>query len=229
MTEDDVESGPSHFSLFVGGLRFIFDLLLLCVVLLCIGFVIFTHTVDRKQDEPIPAADGITVLTGGVARIDEAMKLLANHKASRVLITGVYKKTTKEALKDSASQGDQLFTCCVDIDHEARNTIDNATETSEWVEKHHYNSVIVVTSNYHMPRALAELGRAMPGVTLIPYSVVDNNVHLDHWWAHPGTAKLLISEYLKYLPALGRLGATSLMRKVLTGGAQVTAEDRPEP
>ncbi len=99
-----------------------------------------------------------------------------------------------------ASQGDQLFTCCVDLDYEARNTIDNATETSEWVAKHKYNSIIVVTSNYHMPRALAELGRAMPGVTLIPYSVVDNNVHLDRWWTYPGTAKLLISEYLKYLP-----------------------------
>jgi uncharacterized SAM-binding protein YcdF (DUF218 family) len=80
-----------------------------------------------------------------------------------------------------------------------------------------------------MPRALAELGRAMPGVALIPYSVVDNNVHLEHWWVYPGTAKLLISEYLKYLPAVARQGATNLMRRALTGAGTVTAEDRPEP
>jgi uncharacterized SAM-binding protein YcdF (DUF218 family) len=86
----------------------------------------------------------------------------------------------------------------------------------------------VVTSNYHMPRALAELARVMPGVTLFPYPVVDNNVHLDRWWSYPGTTKLLLSEYLKYLPALGRLGATDLVRFVLTGGSLVSA-DVPEP
>ncbi|MGZ5861848.1 MAG: YdcF family protein, partial [Methyloceanibacter sp.] len=78
-------------------------------------------------------------------------------------------------------------------------------------------------------RALAELGRAMPGVTLLPYSVVDPNVRLERWWTYPGTTKLLLSEYLKYLPALGRLGATQLMRRILTGGNTVAAEDAPEP
>jgi hypothetical protein len=38
----------------------------------------------------------------------------------------------------------------------------------------------------------------------------------------------LLSEYLKYLPALGRLGATNLVRFVLTGG-KTTPADVPEP
>jgi hypothetical protein len=63
----------------------------------------------------------------------------------------------------------------------------------------------------------------MPGVTLIAYPVVDNNVHLNPWWSYPGTTKLLLSEYLKYLPALGRLGMTDLMRKFLV------TRDVPEP
>jgi uncharacterized SAM-binding protein YcdF (DUF218 family) len=212
----------------MGGVRLIFDACLFALVLLIIGFIVFANGVDREQAVPQQSADGIAVLTGGVSRIDEAMKLLAEGKAKRVLITGVNRTVTMEELKDLASQGDQLFTCCVDIDKEARNTIDNATETSEWVALHRYNSIIVVTSNYHMPRALAELARVMPGVTLIPYSVVDNNVHLDHWWSYPGTTKLLLSEYLKYLPALGRLGATNLVRFVLTGG-KTTPADVPEP
>jgi uncharacterized SAM-binding protein YcdF (DUF218 family) len=152
------------------------------------------------------------------------MKLLAEGKAKRVLITGVNRTTTTEELKQLASHGDEYFTCCVDIDKEARNTIDNATETSQWVALHRYGSVIVVTSNYHMPRALAELARVMPGVRLIPYPVVDNNVHLDPWWSYPGTTKLLLSEYLKYLPALGRLGATDLVRTLLVGPDGVTTE-----
>jgi uncharacterized SAM-binding protein YcdF (DUF218 family) len=218
----------SAFELLVSALRFIFDLLLLAVVLTVIGFLIFTGSVQRSQPEP-RTADGIAVLTGGVARIDEAMKLLAQQKAKRLLITGVNRTTSKEKLKQLASEGDQLFSCCVDIDKEARNTIDNATETSQWVALHHYNSIIVVTSNYHMPRALAELGRVMPDVTLIPYSVVDNNVRLDRWWTYPGTTRLLISEYLKYLPALGRLGATQLVSKLITGKSTRAVEDASEP
>jgi uncharacterized SAM-binding protein YcdF (DUF218 family) len=155
------------------------------------------------------------------------MKLLAQGKAKRVLITGVYRATTKEELKQLASQGDQYFACCVDIDKEARNTIDNATETAEWVAQRQFHSVIVVTSNYHMPRALAELGRAMPAVVLIAYPVIVRNVHLDHWWTYPGTTKLLMSEYLKYLPALGRLGATRLANLLL--GRDKVAETTPEP
>ena len=227
MTNVEPDSS-SAFELWVGALRFIFDLLLLAVVLTAIGFFIFTDGIQRSQPEP-STADGIAVLTGGVARIDEAMKLLAQQKAKRLLITGVNRTTSTEALKQLASEGDQLFSCCVDIDKEARNTIDNATETSQWVALHHYNSIIVVTSNYHMPRALAELGRVMPGVTLIPYSVIINNVRLDRWWTYPGTTRLLISEYLKYLPALGRLGATKLVAKLITGKTTVAVEDPSEP
>jgi len=225
---DDEPRSTGRFRLFVAAVRLLFDLLLLAVVLLLIGFLLFADSIEREHRDPERSADGIAVLTGGVSRIDEAMKLLSRHKAKRLLITGVNRTTTTEELKQLSSQGDQYFSCCVDIDYEARNTIDNATETSQWVANHHYNSVIVVTSNYHMPRALAELERVMPEVTLIPYAVVDNNVHVERWWRYPGTTRLLLSEYLKYLPALGRLWATNLARMTLQG-TSVPPEDEPEP
>ncbi len=218
---------PSRFRLLVGGLTLIFNALMLVLILLIVGFVLFATGLDRTQHDPEGTADGITVLTGGKARIAEAMRLLSQRKARRVLITGVHRATTKETLKEFAQEGNQLFTCCVDIDREARNTIDNAAETRDWVAQKGYRSLIVVTSNYHMPRALAELGRAMPGVTLIPYSVVDNNVQLERWWLYPGTTKLLLSEYLKYLPALGRLGVTDLVHTLMP--EETVAEKAVEP
>ncbi|HEU4475224.1 MAG TPA: YdcF family protein [Methyloceanibacter sp.] len=222
MREETAKTG--RFSGFMGGVRLIFDATLFALVLLIIGFIVFANGIERERQTPVQNADGIAVLTGGSARIDQAMKLLAEGKAKRVLITGVNRTTTTEELKQLASHGDEYFTCCVDIDKEARNTIDNATETSQWVALHRYGSIIVVTSNYHMPRALAELARVMPGVMLVPYPVVENNVHLDPWWNYPGTTKLLLSEYLKYLPALGRLGATDLVRTLLVGSDGTTPE-----
>jgi len=212
----------------MGSVRLLFDAAILLLVMLIIGFIVFANSIERERQVPVDTADGITVLTGGVSRIDEAMKLLAQGKAKRVLITGVHQGTTTEQLKRLASEGDQYFACCVDIDKEARNTIDNATETARWVTLHQYTSLIVVTSNYHMPRSLAELARALPDVTLVPYPVVDNNVHVERWWQFPGTTRLLLSEYLKYLPALARLGATNFARTTLTG-TSVPPEDQPEP
>ncbi|MGV1013855.1 MAG: YdcF family protein [Methyloceanibacter sp.] len=226
--ELEQENRLRRFSGFAGGLRLIFDGVLLIVVLLIIGFVIFADTVERKAQVPAAAADGIAVLTGGVSRIDQAMQLLEQGKAKRVLITGVYRGTTEKELQRLASAGDQYFACCVDIDKDAYNTIGNAAETSEWVALHGYNSLIVVTSNYHMPRALAELARVMPTVDLIPYAVVDNNLQLERWWTYPGTTRVLLTEYLKYLPALGRLGATKMVRAVFSG-EMIAPEDLPQP
>jgi uncharacterized SAM-binding protein YcdF (DUF218 family) len=231
--EDAQQPSTAHFRRFAGftgGLRLLFDASILLLVMLIIGFIVFANSIDREHHEPAFATDGITVLPGGVSRIEKAMRLLAKGKAKRVLITGVNRGTTRAQLEKLASQGNQYFACCVDIDKEARNTIDNATETREWAAVHRYGSIIVVTSNYHMPRALAELGRAMPGVVLVPYSVVDNNVHIERWWSYPGSTKLLLSEYLKYLPALARLGATDLVRALFSSGPpSISADDAPEP
>ena len=229
--DEDVDERPEHFHRFrgaVGFVRLLFDAAILLLVMLIIGFIVFANGMAREPDYPAHATDGITVLTGGVSRIDEAMKLMANNQAKRVLITGVNRGTTLEQLKTLTTKGQRYFDCCVDIDKAALNTIDNATETARWVTLNGYRSVIVVTSNYHMPRALAELERAMPGVDLVPYPVVDNNAQVKRWWEYPGTTRLLLSEYLKYLPALGRLWATNLARMTLQG-TSVPPADEPEP
>ena len=66
-----------------------------------------------------------------------------------------------------------------------------------------------------------------PAVDLPPSTTGD--LHLERWWTYPGTTKLLISEYLKYLPALARLGATQLVSKITTGKTSVAVEDASEP
>jgi len=59
----------------------------------------------------------------------------------------------------------------------------------------------VVTSNYHMPRAIVELSHAMPDISLIPFAVVGDKWRDEPWWMSGATLRLLLSEYAKYVAA----------------------------
>ena len=95
--------------------------------------------------------------------------------------------------------------CCVDLGRDARDTIGNAAEARDWAKAKGYTSLIVVTSNYHMPRSMAELAEAMPKTRLIPYPVNNPDLHLGNWWNNPAAFALLLREYGKYLLATARV------------------------
>ena len=185
------------------------------------GFLAFSSLVNGDAADNIRAADAIVVLTGGEARIPEAEKLLAQGKGRRLLISGVNPVTTRDELVSLTPNSKRWFRCCIDVGQEARDTIGNAAETRAWVEKRAFKSLIVVTATYHMPRSLAELRRALPGVDLIAYPVRPRNLHLEEWWAHQGSLQLLATEYVKFVPALGRCIAAEIGRgQGIFGGAR---------
>lgn len=183
----------------------------LLLVLFASGFVVFAFAAAAGPNGTPPTADGIVALTGGEDRIDEAMRLLAEGKAGRMLITGVNRRTTRSALERLAPNSHRLFECCIDIGYWAKDTVGNAAEAQAWVHARQFGSVIVVTSSYHMPRSLVELRRVMPGVLLFPHPVVPPNLKLRNWWSDPVTARLLFVEYVKLLPAAVRLAASRMI------------------
>ena len=176
------------------------------------GFLAFSSLVNGDTGDDIRAADAIVVLTGGEARIPEAVKLLAQGKGRRLLISGVNPVTTRDELVSLTPNSKRWFRCCIDVGQEARDTIGNAAETRAWVKKRDFKSLVVVTATYHMPRSLAELRRALPEVTFVPYPVRPRNLHLEEWWAYQGSLQLLATEYVKFVPALGRCIAAEFGR-----------------
>ena len=106
--------------------------------------------------------------------------------------------------------------CCVDLGYSAVNTIGNAVETRQWALDRGFHSLVIVTSSYHMPRALLEIGHRLPGVTLIPYPVVTQHQLSEPWWSSAGGAKLIVSEYLKYIYAAARIGFDQPVRATET-------------
>jgi uncharacterized SAM-binding protein YcdF (DUF218 family) len=176
------------------------------------GFLAFSSLVNGDGADTIRAADAIVVLTGGEARIPEAVKLLAQGKGRRLLISGVNPVTTRDELISLTPNSKRWFRCCIDVGQEARDTIGNAAETKDWAKKRGFKSLIVVTATYHMPRSLAELRRALPDVDFVAYPVRPRNMHLEEWWSHSGTLQLMVTEYLKFVPSLGRCILTEIGR-----------------
>jgi uncharacterized SAM-binding protein YcdF (DUF218 family) len=177
------------------------------------GFLFFTTLIDDEPELGVRSADAIVVLTGGEARIPEAIKLLSQGKGRRLLISGVNPTTTRRELASFNPNTKKWFGCCIDVGHDARDTIGNADETRAWVESRGFKSIIVVTASYHMPRSLAELRRALPDAELVAYPVRPPNLHVEEWWSRAGTLRFLAVEYVKFVPAFGRCLVIQIGRK----------------
>jgi uncharacterized SAM-binding protein YcdF (DUF218 family) len=174
-------------------------------VLLAGGFLWFVFNIPAEDTILGPKADGIVVLTGAAARIPDAIELLAAERGKRLLISGVHRDTSAREIARLTPLYSQFFTCCIDLDRSALNTFGNAIETRRWAKEHNFNSLIVVTSNWHMPRAMVELQHQLPETTLIPYSVVSEKIKTESWLHNGEILRLLMSEYLKYLFAVVRM------------------------
>jgi uncharacterized SAM-binding protein YcdF (DUF218 family) len=189
------------------------------------GFVAFARAVADYAPTATARADAIVVLTGGELRLVAGARLLAEGRGTRLLISGVNRQTTRDDLKRISGLSERLFTCCVDIDF-AEHTTGNADETRAWAAARRFSRLVIVTSSYHMPRSLAELGRVMPGVVLVPHPVVSNKVQAGRWWRDAHTARVLFAEYLKFLPSAARYGVARLWRwesSALAGGTRTRA------
>jgi len=175
-------------------------------IALAAGFVAFALSVAGTHAPANVHAEGIVVLTGGSARIEGALKLLAEGRAKRLLISGVNPSVGFKALAGTIDKNlEVVLACCADLGRDAQDTIGNAAEARDWAKARGYTSLIVVTSDYHMPRSMAELAEAMPKVKLIPYPVTNPELHLDDWWNNASAFGLLVREYSKYLLATARV------------------------
>jgi uncharacterized SAM-binding protein YcdF (DUF218 family) len=175
------------------------------IIMLAGGFGWFVFNIASDEVALDTKADGIVALTGAAARIPDAIELLATDRGKRLLITGVHRATSSKEIARLTPLYSRYFTCCIDLDRSALNTFGNALETKRWARAHNFNSLIVVTSNWHMPRAMAELAHQLPDVTLIAYPVISEKVKMEPWWSNLDTARFLFAEYLKYVLALARM------------------------
>tara|TARA_B100000073_G_scaffold348152_1_gene365379 strand:- start:6158 stop:6733 length:576 start_codon:yes stop_codon:yes gene_type:complete len=135
--------------------------------------------------------DAAIVLTGDQFRIQKGISLLRDNKVNRLLISGVNKRITKKSIIAKFSDSEDLFNCCIDLEMISTNTFENAKESYMWTRGNKLNSIIVVSSFYHLPRAKLEFGRFYKDKSLIFLSANDNLMKTS--------LKKLFIEYIKYI------------------------------
>jgi uncharacterized SAM-binding protein YcdF (DUF218 family) len=162
--------------------------LALLVVAWAAGFVLFMMSIGTPLD-PARRTDAIVVLTGGAGRMDRGLALIGAKVARRMLVSGVDPDVRPIELAVRYKVPARLFSCCIDLGHAAVDTRSNAEETAEWVQRHGFKTVRLVTTDWHMPRARLELRRALADDVEVIGDAIPTSPRL----------KTLFREYHKYL------------------------------
>jgi len=161
------------------------------------GFLVFLVVIwAASPPNPMPRADGIVALTGGDGRVAAGLALLAEHAAPALLISGAGRGTYLGDFTADDAAAATRYAGAITLGHIALSTRGNAAETAAWANARHMKSLIIVTADYHMPRAILEIRRCLPDTIL--YQVPVRPPAISHLFGLP-TLRLLAVEYSKYL------------------------------
>lgn len=163
------------------------------------GFFFFAHKINHLTTDNSKKTDAIIVLTGGRNRIVEASKLFNEQKAKHLFISGVAKDISLENIQ--TAQDIKIDNSKnVEIGNKAENTVENAKETKDWIEKNNIKSIRLVTSNYHIYRSMVEFENILNNVEILPHPVYSQYIE-KKWWTSWQTFSLIFKEYNKFICA----------------------------
>ena len=175
--------------------KYLFLIILLLIVLV-IDYSFFYKKIFNYKNN-LNYNNNFIVLTGGDNRVKKSLKIfsLVKNRNKNLLISGVGKGFNKKTLKKLTKKipnYDKIINCCIQIEGISRNTFSNAVESLKWVKLKKIKSFVLLTNNYHMPRAMLEFKSIFNDIKIIPYVFIDEN---KIWWK---TKINYISEYFKY-------------------------------
>ncbi len=175
--------------------KFIFTMMALLLIAWMSGYIIFVINIISKPPNNIEKIDySIIVLTGGSNRIQTGLELWQND-IKNLFITGVHPSVSKNDILNMSSHPSDLPECCLTLGYQATTTIENALEAKTWIENNNISNIILVTSNYHMDRALLEFKHVIKNIYITPYVVIEETDYLknQNFW------KRSFSEYHKFI------------------------------
>ena len=192
--------------------KWFFIILILILVYFLISLFNFKEKILSLQKHTVTLNSNIVILTGGSNRIKDGLKIINNvdifTKANlKILISGTGKGFTKKSLKEMLTLNInlKLLECCIELESISKDTYSNASETYKWVKMNNINKFILITSNYHMPRAILEFKNKMPNLEIFIYPITPKNHDITNWLNSSETFSLIFIEYSKLLIASLRI------------------------
>jgi len=177
---------------FVKGFLTFFVLVVCVFVLLFVDFAFTTFSL-RQRDV---STDAIVVLTGGRGRVEEGIRLYRARRARWLFLVGVDPLVRKHDLfkeQKGERSGEEIV-----LEKSSRNTLENALYTRDLLARHEIRSIRLITSRYHMKRAVLIFRSVLPkDIAVYPYPVDSKNLK-QTWWSHGGSFRLLMGEFYKY-------------------------------
>jgi uncharacterized SAM-binding protein YcdF (DUF218 family) len=154
------------------------------------GFLYFSVTLPG----PIARAqtDAVIVPTGGPGRIDRGLEVIRQRQARQMFVSGVDPEVKPREFAAQFGVSAREMRCCVTLGYLAIDTRSNAGEAAQWLITNDVKTVRLVTTDWHMRRAAAELRRSIPERV----AVIEDAVPSD-----PALGQLFL-EYNKLLAAL---------------------------
>ncbi len=153
-------------------------LALLSVGLLLGSVAIFWKVSDLRSLSVLaweidPIADCAVALTGGPNRLREGLDLLSRGQIKKLILAGVVPTATLREIFPLWPFEGSLQESDVVLERRSTTTYGNAQQTLPIVEALGCREVVLITSSFHLPRALRTFKANYPAeIKLIPYSVM---------------------------------------------------------
>jgi uncharacterized SAM-binding protein YcdF (DUF218 family) len=155
-----------------------------------IGFLAFAVTLPGPIGRS--RTDAVIVPTGGAGRIDRGIEVIRRGDARQMFVSGVDPEVKPGEFAAQFEVSAREMRCCITLGYLAVDTRSNAGEAAQWLVSNDIRSVRLVTTDWHMRRAAAELRHSIPATV----AVIEDAVPSD-----PALGQLFL-EYNKLLAAL---------------------------
>lgn len=168
------------------------------------GFIYFLSLIPTEypidEHDAYKQAEAMVIFTGDNNRIGEGLELSNINNIKYILISGVALNSSLNQIVDNyQNKAFYLNKLQIELGKKATNTVGNIQETSEWVQKNQFHSLILVTSNYHVPRCEILFRKKLQLDTLIIYPTFSDTFDNQEWWKSSRSINLIFNEYHKYL------------------------------
>ena len=171
-------------------------ILLIIILFFVIIFIHFTYYLYQiysptKTNFDNKTYDAAIVLTGDKYRIQKGIDLVRKQVVNKLLISGVNRSISQKSIIAEFPESEDLFKCCIHLDMISTNTFENARESYLWTRNNNFDSAIIVSSFYHLPRVRLEVSRFCKDKLIIFIPAND--------LIKKTSFKKLFVEYIKYI------------------------------